>query len=358
MVIYRPVKSTGSRIEVNIMYSIKSEKPLSILIIGTGGTIAGVSNNNIGNDYRSGESDIGDVIDRVKASPSFCISPGEVNITELNLFNKNSDDISLSDLMKLTELINTHSERDEYDGFVVTHGTDTMEESSLFLSLSVVSPKPVILTGSMIPGDLPGSDSVPNLAGAISAMTHMIEEKKVAHSNDSSHNNIYVYFNGRLMNGICIRKISTNALDSFMEYETEAISLHNLFDNICNFIGLHNICSMNDIANNIKGLRSFPSVPIIPFYMDADPGILDYYVNRGVNGLVIAGAGAGEFSVEFIDRIRQITESGIPVIRTSKIKNGPVNENGTLNSISINGGCVTPEKAAILLRILLAINNA
>lgn len=330
---------------------------VNILVIGTGGTIAGVTQNSI-TDYRSGETMIGDVMDRIKASPSFCVNENEVEISTVDLFNKNSDDISLSDLIKLTELINSHDNDEFYDGFIVTHGTDTMEESSFFLSLSLCTKKPVILTGSMIPGDDPDSDCIPNMAGAISALTKLVKENNTGADTTGMNNNVYVFFSGKLMNGSCIRKTSTNGLDCFEEYPEEVDGLHNLFDSVCDFMGLHNNIGRSDISSKIKALETIPVVPIIPFYMDADPGALDYYVNQCVKGMVIAGAGAGEMSLEFIDRLRQIFEYHIPVIRTSKIKKGPVNDNGTLNQITINGGCVSPEKAAILLRVILAINNA
>ena len=318
--------------------------PVKILVIGTGGTIAGVSQNSI-TDYRSGETMIGDVMDRIKASPSFCVDENNVKISTIDLFNKNSDDITLSDLIKLTELINSYDNNDTFDGFIVTHGTDTMEESSFFLSLALYTKKPVILTGSMIPGDDPDSDCIPNMAGAVTAMTDLVKEKMNGSGSTDHCSNVYLFFNGKLMNGSCIRKTSTNSLDCFEEYPEE-------------IIGLHNKISHSDISSKLAGLVSFPSIPIIPFSIEADPGVVDYYVNQGVAGMIIAGAGAGEMSIEFIDRIRQFKEKHIPVIRTSKIKKGPVNDNGTLNSITINGGCVSPEKAAILLRVILAINNA
>ncbi len=329
---------------------------INILVIGTGGTIAGVSQNSI-TDYRSGETTIGDVMDRIKASPSFCVDEKEIKISTIDLFNKNSDDITIYDLVKLTELINSQDSSDDHDGYIITHGTDTMEESAFFLSLSLYSKKPVIMTGSMIPGDNPDSDSIPNMAGAITSMTQLVKENDARPDTSDKRSMVYVYFNGKLMNGSCIRKTSTNDLNCFEECPEETIGLHNLFDSICDFMGLHNFICYSDISCKLKGLHAFPSIPILPFYMDADPGILDYYVNQNVKGIVIAGAGAGEMSLEFIDRLRQISDKKIPVIRTSKIKKGPVNDNGTLNSITISGGCVSPEKAAILLRVILALNN-
>ena len=121
------------------MNETNDRSTVNILVIGTGGTIAGVTQNSI-TDYRSGETMIGDVMDRIKASPSFCVDENLVKISAVDLFNKNSDDITLADLMKLTDLINSYDDK-AYDGFIVTHGTDTLEESSFFLSLSFTSPK-------------------------------------------------------------------------------------------------------------------------------------------------------------------------------------------------------------------------
>ena len=169
--------------------------PVKILVIGTGGTIAGVSQNSI-TDYRSGETMIGDVMDRIKASPSFCVDENNVKISTIDLFNKNSDDITLSDLIKLTELINSYDNNDTFDGFIVTHGTDTMEESSFFLSLALYTKKPVILTGSMIPGDDPDSDCIPNMAGAVTAMTDLVKEKMNGSGSTDHCSNVYLFFNG------------------------------------------------------------------------------------------------------------------------------------------------------------------
>ncbi|MCR4788721.1 MAG: asparaginase [Lachnospiraceae bacterium] len=333
-----------------------------ILIIGTGGTIAGISNNSKGTDYVSGARNVEELCEGLKGASykageekerntNIVDSFGLVNITTENMFNKNSDDITITDLVRLKDLIDDHSKKDIYDGFVITHGTDTMEETAFFLSLCLKTDKPVILTGSMIPSDIPGSDGPENLTGSIKAVCDLVNEGK-------NGRKVHVYFHGKLMDGKNIIKTHTESTDCFREDEKTGFSLHNLFNSICDYIGLHNVVSVEDIPDKINGLTAFPTIPVIPFHMDADPGVIDYYVNQSAKGMVIAGAGAGEFSLEYVERIKNsLNGSKIPVIRTSKIKNGPVNDNGTFDQITINGGSMTPEKAAVLLRILLAIKG-
>ena len=312
-----------------------------IHIIGTGGTIAGTSNGGKPDDYASGAR-------KVESFVSMSVTD-EVDITTEDLFLKNSDDITSSDLLLLAKTLASYLSENKFDGYVITHGTDTMEESAFFLYLMLKTDKPVILTGSMIPGDLPGSDGSGNLSGAISCAVDMFRQKK---------NGVFVYFNRSLMNAVGITKRHTMNIDCFDDdNENTLISLHNLSNNICDFMGLHNLYDCSNISAYLQSLSEFPIVPVIPFYIDADPGVINYYVNLGCPGMVIAGAGAGEFSKEFIAALSELRSRHIPVIRTSKIKNGPVNHNRTLDSITLNAQSLAPEKAAMLLRILLAIKN-
>lgn len=327
-----------------------------ILIIGTGGTIAGSKNSQDDTDYASGTLDINVLISSLHNSNIIHDDylSKTVDIIVYQFSNINSDDMTMKMMHDLLLYIMDYTNNNKIKGVIITHGTDTMEETGFFLSLFRSNyTVPIVLTGAMLPADSSLADGPSNLYNAI----RLLCSGKLS-------NDVYLHFAGNTYNARSIKKNHTTELSPFITCDIEFYnSLHNYVDNLIVDLGLHNTFS-NDIfsnsesydifdINHYRSIDDFPCVPIVYFNVDADPDIFDYYLSKGAKGFIIAGAGAGEYSIPFINKIKELASLGIPVIRTSKIKNGPINQNEVLNKNTINGECLTPEKAAILLRMLL-----
>lgn len=183
----------------------------NIVILATGGTIAGAGElgKNIG--YKSGSIKAQTLIDAIPELKNVA------NICVEQVCNINSDDVTSEIWIALAKRIQELLLRDDVDGIVIMHGTDTMEETALFLSLTLggsapsaaeIAAKPVIMTGSMRPATAAEPDGPANLLFAVKSVVEMSAK------NDAT---VYVAFAGKLMDARLVQKIHANDLDAFAE---------------------------------------------------------------------------------------------------------------------------------------------
>jgi L-asparaginase len=297
-----------------------------ILLIGTGGTIA------------SGRTEEGlkpiltaeDILSFVPDVKSFC------EIDFLQVCNIDSSNMTPAIWSEIAGTI--RKQYDRYDGFVITHGTDTMEETAYFLNLTLKTDKPVVLTGAMRPSTALSADGPLNLYEAVC----------LAASEEAVGQGVLIVFSDRIYAARSMSKTST--------YSVMAISAGEVGSNGIIRDGKvylyespsqkHTLASEFDVS----GLDTLPKVSVLYFSVDADPGLLRYAAEHS-DGLVIAGAGAGEFSLEWIDIINSLT---IPVVISSRINDGIITKDNLLCKNTIAANTLSPQKAAILLRLALA----
>lgn len=137
-------------------YSFTQDKPV-VYILATGGTIAGVGSSETGSGYTSGVVSVDHIISSVPEIKDLAIIKGEQTV------NIPSQDMSQREWVKIVKRINVLLSRDDVDAIVITHGTDTMEETAYFLNLVVKSEKPVVLVGSMRPSTALSADGPMNI---------------------------------------------------------------------------------------------------------------------------------------------------------------------------------------------------
>ena len=234
-------------------------------------------------------------------------------------------------------MINDMSKNDNIAGFVITHGTDTMEETAYFLDMTVKTDKPVVLTGSMRPATAISADGPMNLYQAVC----------VAASEESKGKGVLVTFSDRIFSAREVKKISTYSVMAVSAGETGSIGI--IRDNNVMFYEepakKHTLGTEFDVSKESK----LPNAQILYFEVDADPGILEYAAAHS-DGLVIAGAGAGEFSEEFIDVINKLE---IPVVISSRIDDGIITQDAVLCENTVAANDLPAQKAVILLRLAL-----
>lgn len=305
----------------------------TVVIIATGGTIAGTGKKGRETGYTSGTLDVSDLINDVPGI-------GEIaNIRTIQICNVNSDDITSQIWIQLSDTINQISRDEDVAGFVVTHGTDTMEETAYFLNMTVKTDKPVVLTGSMRPSTSISADGPMNLYQSVC----------VAASRDSRGKGVLVVFSNRIFSARSVKKMSTYNVMAISAGEAGCIGV--IRDDEAIF---HDVPTKAHTVNTefiIKEGDMLPGVQILYFAVDSDTGILKYAAEH-FSGLVIAGAGAGEFSHAYKEIICGLN---IPVVISSRVNDGIITQDAVLCENTIAANDLSPQKAAILLR--LAIMN-
>ena len=310
----------------------------NIVILATGGTIAGAGEQGKDIGYKSGSIKAQALIDAIPELKNVA------NICVEQVCNINSDDITSEIWIALAKRIQELSQREDVDGIVIMHGTDTMEETAFFLSLTLggsapsaaeIAAKPVIMTGSMRPATAAEPDGPANLIFAVKSVVEMSAK------NDAT---VYVAFAGKLMDARSVQKIHANDLDAFAEIPA---SCHP------GFIPGSPSCFTFDISN----MRELPRVSVLYFNADADAELVRFAAERSA-GLVIAGAGAGEFSRAWADAITDaVAEKNIPVVISTRINRGRIVPEQLLVPGTIAAYDLPPAKAAVLMRLALTVTN-
>ena len=302
-----------------------------IVVLATGGTIAGIGEECKTAGYLSGTLTAEDLVRSLPALSD--IAPVET----VQICNMNSDDITAGIWFRLANTINELAAQPDVAGFVITHGTDTLEETAYFLNLTVKTDKPVVLTGSMRPSTAISADGPMNLYEAI----------RVAASGDARGQGVLVAFSDRIFPARSVAKTSTYHVTAISAGEMGAVGV--IRDD-----GAHIYESTNKIHTtatefDLTGLTSLPKVSILFFAVDADPALLEYAAAHA-DGIVIAGAGAGEFSKAFKKVIERLP---VPVVISSRIDDGIILQENLLCRNTIAADNLSPQKAAILLRLAL-----
>lgn len=285
-----------------------------IVVLATGGTIAGVGKPGEDLGYRPGSISGEELVKSV---------PGLSGIADLEVeqvCNINSDDVSSEIWIVLANRIRTISARADVDGIVVMHGTDTMEETAFFLDLVLDVEKPVVLTGAMRPATSLAPDGPANLCFAVGI---------AAGCNGAACRGVCVAFAGKVLDAGRVQKVHANDLDAF-----DAIG---------------SACGSVLPKFSIEGFSELPKVAVLYFHADADSALLEFAAQRSA-GIVIAGAGAGEFSKEWADALARVN---VPVVVASRIGRGTVMPEGLLVPGTIPAYSLPPQKAAVLLRLAL-----
>lgn len=301
-----------------------------VVILATGGTIAGVGEAGKIGSYKPGSLTVEELMYAVPQLADVA------EIEAVQICNVNSDDMTAELWITLANTINEMAADPEVKGFVVTHGTDTMEETAYFLELTVKTDKPVVLTGSMRPATSISADGPMNLYEAVCVAA---SAKAVGHG-------VMIVFADQIYTARNVTKAST--------YSVMAITGENGTIGIVRdgnvYLGNANGVNTGDAAFNVTGLDTLPKVSILYFSVDADPELLRYAAEHS-DGLVIAGAGAGEFSLKWIDIIRELQ---IPVVISSRIDHSVILKDNLLCENTIAANTLSPQKAAVLLRLALA----
>src|SRR5215472_11457289 len=177
----------------------QTDKP-NIVVLATGGTIAGAAASGAQSSYTSGKVTIDAMLDSVPGIRDLANLKGE------QVANVGSQDMSFEILLKLAKRINELLATNDVDGIVITHGTDTLEETAFFLNLTVKSDKPVVIVGSMRPSTAISADGPLNLYDAVA----------VAADPHTKGRGVLVVMNDWIQGAHSLTKTSTTSVQTFM----------------------------------------------------------------------------------------------------------------------------------------------
>jgi len=314
-----------------------------VVVLATGGTIAGAQTSTTEAGYRSGSFSVEQLIAAVPALKGVAQLSGE------QIANIGSQTMTHDVWLKLAKRTNEVL-RGDAAGVVITHGTDTLEETGYFLSLVVKSDKPIVLVGSMRPATAISADGPANLFNAVSlaANPQAVGRGPLIVINDEIH-----YAREAV-------KTNATALDTFKSPNRGRAGVMNT--------GKAYFYQPNDARHttrsqfSVDGVETaaLPRVEIVYSYADFGRDTIDFLVQRGVKGIVLAGVGDGNSTDAALAGLAEAAKKGVAVVRSSRTGSGIVARNIEVNDDelgSIAAMELNPQKARILLMLGLMQTN-
>ncbi len=312
-----------------------NNKKARILMLATGGTIAGVASGISPISYKAGTLSGRDIVESV---------PGIEKLADIDVeqvANIASQDMDYATLKKLSDRINSAFDNDKYDGVVITHGTDTMEETAFFLDFTVANEKPVVLTGSMRPATEISPDGPKNLYDAM-----------IVASDPSAYGRgVVIAMNGYVWDARHAMKFNTNSVETFSSTFGGPIGAVDATG-----VMFFSPRPGNKVYFPLKEGK-LPRVDIIYAHTAMEADVVDDCLAHGAEGIVLAGVGDGNACAEVINRLRDAALSGVAVIRSSRVPTGKVNRNAEIDDDKMRFAAsldLSPHKARLLLQLMLA----
>lgn len=309
-----------------------------VALITTGGTIASTRNEK--NKLESGKLD-------GKAILAMCQLENEMDIELIDLYQVPSMHMTFDNLNQLNKTIQQVFQDESVSGIVVTHGTDSLEETAYFLELTIHDTRPVIVTGSQkSPGDI-GTDVYSNLRNSL----------LVASSDEAKNIGTCVVFNEKIIHSKYVKKVHSSSINGFGAI---GYGMLGFIDND------EVIIYQKPTHKEVYAIQeSYPVVEIVLAYLGASSIMLDALVEAEVDGVILVGAGRGQVTPKMTSVIEKLCQKGAKVVLTTSTEEGRVfptydyysSANNLKDSGVLMGGDFDPKKARLKLLLMLANGN-
>ena len=311
----------------------------NVVILATGGTIAGTgasSTTTVG--YTAATVGVQSLIQAVPELAKVAKVTGE------QVFQIASENMSNEHWLTLAKRVNVLLAQPNVDGIVITHGTDTLEETAYFLDLVVKSRKPVVLVGAMRPSTALSADGPINLYNAV----------LLAASLDAAGKGVLVVMNDQIQAARDVTKTNTSTLDAF---RTPELGMLGYIQGSKPFFyrastRKHTLDTEFDVSN----LTALPMVEIVYGYANVGPVAVDAFVAAGAKGIIHAGVGDGSLAAKVLPALKAARQKGAIVVRASRVGQGILARNGEANDDELDfvaADTLNPQKARILLMLAL-----
>jgi len=309
-----------------------------VRILATGGTIAGRAPSEVDEGYSAGGVPVDALIRTLPELGGLAEVKGE-QVAQIG-----SQDMNDALWLELAARVNALFAADEADGVVITHGTDSMEETAYFLHLVVKSPRPVVLTGAMRPATSLSADGPLNLYNAVA----------VAADPDAGGRGAIVVLNDDLHSARDVTKSNTTDVQTFVSPGPGLLGTAS-YGRIRYFrrpSRLHTVESEFDVA----GLGELPRVDILYAHANMPPDLVGASLSLGARGLVVAGMGNGNVTSAAAGALAEAALQGVVVVRSTRVVSGDVGRNIELDDDALGlvaADQLNPQKSRVLLQLCL-----
>ena len=307
-----------------------------IVILGTGGTIAGLAANTSSHiEYTAAQVGVSQLVGNINGL-------GDV-VTE-QVAQVDSKDMSFGVWTQLASRVQHHLSQGDVQGVVITHGTDTLEETAYFLQAVLNPAKPVVLTCAMRPANALAPDGPQNLLDALAVAKH------------AGAHGVVVVCAGGIYSALDVQKIHTYQLNAFGAGDAGLIGYveENTLKLLKNWPLAQQIPTQDAIKNIaiLNAINAWPKVEIVMSYAGADGALVDALLGLGVQGLVVAGTGNGTVHHALQAALMKAQSQGVQVVRATRCTQGRVLPRADDCFSSANG--LSPVKARIdmMLRLM------
>lgn len=227
-------------------------------------------------------------------------------IDELNPFNVPSPHMAIQHVKQLKDIILEAVTNKYYDGFVITHGTDTLEETAFLLDLILGIEQPVVITGAMRSSNEIGSDGLYNYISAI----------RVASDEKARHKGVMVVFNDEIHTARNVTKTHTSNTNTFQSPNHGPLGVLTK-----DRVQFHHMPYRQQALENVNEKLN---VPLVKAYMGMPGDIFSFYSREGIDGMVIEALGQGNMPPSALEGIQQLVSLNIPIVLVSRSFNGIV----------------------------------
>ncbi|MFL6660161.1 MAG: type II asparaginase [Massilia sp.] len=314
-------------------------KLANVTILATGGTIAGsgaTSTTTVG--YTAATVGVQRLIQAVPELAKVANVSGE------QVFQIASENMSNDHWLVLAKRVNVLLAQPNVDGIVITHGTDTLEETAYFLNLVVKSRKPVVLVGAMRPSTAISADGPINLYNAV----------LLAASPEAVGKGVLVAMNDQIQAARDVTKVNTSTLDAFRTPELGMLGY--IQGSKPFFYHLQARKHTVDTEFDVSKLQSLPAVDIVYGYANVGPTAVEAFMAAGDKGIIHAGVGDGSLAAKVVPALKAARAKGAIVVRASRVGQGILARNGEANDDELDfvvADTLNAQKARILLMLAL-----
>ncbi len=299
----------------------------NVAVYATGGTIAGQSKAADQTNYSAAKVGVNALVQAVPELANIA------NVSSEQVAQIGSQDMSDEVWLTLAKKIN--AECGKKDGFVITHGTDTMEETAYFLQLTAKCDKPIVLVGAMRPSNALSADGPANLYNAVA----------VAGDPTARGKGVMVVMNDRVLGARDVTKTNTTGVETFQSPNAGQLAT------------IHNGKVLWDAAPfNVDKLEKLPKVGIIYQHAGVEGIQAQALVDAKYDGIVTAGVGNGNLHKSTFPIIEKAAKDGIAVVRSSRVPTGSTTKDAEVDDAKygfVSSGSLNPQKARVLLMLSL-----
>ena len=318
--------------------ALAADKLPSVVVLATGGTIAGAAASDVQAGYTSGQVGVDQLLAAVPQAKKLATLRGE------QIANIGSQDMNDEVWLKLARRVNELVAMPDVDGIVITHGTDTIEETAYFLNLVVKSRKPVVLTAAMRPSTALSADGPLNLLqrrrgggeqrrgrSRRAGRGQRLDPRRLLAHQDQHHG------------GADVPVAAAGLVGTVAYGEAEFYR---------GPVGKNTV----DSEFSLDGVTALPRVDIVMAHENMDGAIIDAAVAAGAKGVVIAGVGNGNMTKAGLDALAAQAKKGVVCVRSTRVATGRVGRNVEVDDDKLGliaSDDLNPQKARVLLRLAL-----